>query len=179
MTELHPRVADIIEALEASHRELVAVVMSIPADRRDAPSPDGRWSVAENIEHLAMVENGIGRLLSTLIKQIAESGARETETSSLLHSLDHLEVWKVQQRITAPERVQPVNALSTSDALEQLTAARTKFIAALAGGSGLALSTASAPHPFFGPLTVYEWGVLTAQHERRHTAQIRHVAGLE
>lgn len=179
MTELHPRVAEVIEALEQSHRELVDVVMAIPEDRRDAVPTDGRWSVAQNLEHLAVVEDGSGRMISKLIKQIAERGAQETETSSIVPSMDRFQMWRVTRRFEAPDMVQPKEGLSASDALARLTAARVRMIEALRRGSGLALASVTQPHPAIGPLDVYQWGLATAHHERRHIAQIRDVAGLE
>ncbi len=178
MTVLHPRIVEVIDALEQAHRELVDVVMSIPADRRDAPATEGRWSVAENIEHLALIEDGVGRLISKLTKQVRDAGAMETEESSLLHSIDHFRVWSVTRRIEAPDFVRPTEGLSSNEALARLTSARTKLVDALRNGSGLALATVSHPHPVVGPLNIYQWGIMTAHHQRRHSEQIRQIAGL-
>lgn len=175
---IHPRVAEVIAALEATQQELVQLLATIPADRIDAPSTDERWSVAQNVEHLAAVEDGVGRMISKLIKQIAESGARETESSSILNSLDQFRVWETRKRIQAPESVAPKASLSTADALAQFIAARTKLIDALRRGSGLALASVTAPHPAVGPINVYQWGLVNAQHVQRHLTQIRVAAGL-
>ncbi|MEQ1689947.1 MAG: DinB family protein [Gemmatimonas sp.] len=175
---LHPRVAEIVDALESAHRELVEVMTTIPEDRRDAPADDGRWSIAQHVEHLAMVEDGSGRLMSKLIKQVEATGERETEDTSLLDSLDRFRVWTVVRRIDAPDSVRPKEGLSTTDALARLTASRSRMIAVLQRASGLALASVSAPHPAAGPLNVYQWGLICAQHTRRHIELIRAVAGL-
>jgi hypothetical protein len=41
---------------------------------------------------------------------------------------------------------------------------------------GLALSTVTHEHRFFGKLNVYQWVDLIAGHEGRHTAQLREIA---
>ena len=51
--------------------------------------------------------------------------------------------------------------------------ARLRVIAVLQSASGLALSTASAPHPYFGQFDVYQWGIMLAHHQRRHAECIR------
>ncbi len=179
MNGLHPRIAEIIDVLEHAHRDLVEVVTAIPEARRDAPGDNGKWSVAQHLEHLAMVEDGAGRLMSKLIKEVAARDERETETSSLLGSLDRYQVWTTTRKIVAPEMVQPREGLSAADALARLTTARTRMIGALQKASGLALASVTFPHPVVGPLNVYQWGLISAQHERRHLEQIRALVGFD
>ncbi len=176
MPSLHPRVAETIDALESAHRELVEVLTTIPAAYRDAATDDARWSIPQHVEHLAIVEDGAGRLMSKLIKQVEASGEQETDDTSLLTSLDQFKVWTVTRRIEAPDFVRPRDGLSSSDGLAQLTASRARMIAALQRASGLALASVSAPHPVVGPLNVYQWGLITAHHERRHVELIRAIA---
>jgi hypothetical protein len=178
MDALHPRIAEVVDELEDSHRELVTLVASIPEDRRDLAASDSRWSIAQQIEHLAIVEDGIGRLLSKLIKQVVAVDARETHTESIRHAIDHLRVVKPIHRIVAPEGVAPTGEVTAGDALERLTAARTRVIGAVQSASGYDLSSVSAPHPILGPLTAYQWALFVAHHERRHLTQIRAVAGM-
>ena len=178
MTDLHPRIAEIVDELEKAQRDLVDVIMAIPEQRREAPALSNAWSIAQQLEHLAIVEDGSGRLMSKLIKVVEASGAKETDSASLLHSLDAFQLWKVTRRIEAPESVSPTEGLSAADALARLTASRLRMIAALHRASGLALASVSAPHPVVGPLNVYQWGLFAAQHQRRHITQIREIAGL-
>ena len=130
-------------------------------------------AIAQIVEHIAVVEDGVGRLVSNLIKQIAESGARESEATLLLSSLDKFSIDVPRVRIAAPERVQPRESLPVADSLARLAVARARMIDAYTRASGLALASASAPHPLAGPLNVYQWGLMTALHTRRHIHQIR------
>lgn len=179
MTELHPRVAEVVNALEHAHRDLVDVVNAIPESRRDEPARGEGWSVAQHLEHLAMAEDGSGRLMSKLIREVEAAGTRETETSSLLHSLDRFRIWTVERKIVAPDMVKPTGTVSATDALSRLTTARMRMIDALSRASGLALASVGAPHPAVGPLNVYQWGLLSAQHTRRHIEHIRAVVGFD
>lgn len=178
LDSMHPRIAEIIDVLEAAQLEMMNVLTAIPAPRRDAPAPEGKWSIAQHIEHLALVEDGTGRLISRLIKEADASGQRETEDSSLLHSLDAYGVTTAARRIEAPDMVQPKEGLSSAEALARQSAARTRMIEALRRASGSALATVSYPHPLVGQINGYQWGLITALHQRRHLAPMRELAGL-
>ena len=170
---LHPRVAEIIDELEATQRDFVAFIDTIPESQRNAPSVDGRWSIALHLEHLALVEDGTGRMISKLIKQIQATGARENDESSVLNSLDKHQIWTLNRRVVAPDLVSPKEGLMPSESLARQAASRSRVIAVLQAASGLALSTASAPHPYFGQFDVYQWGIMLAHHQRRHAECIR------
>ena len=75
-------------------------------------------------------------------------------------------------RVTAPEVVKPPG-LSADGAWAALEAAGSAIRRALQEGDGLALGSISAPHPLFGPLSLYEWFAFVGGHEARHAAQIR------
>lgn len=170
---LHPRVAEIIDELEKAQREFDEFIAAIPESQRTAPTANGKWSIAQHLEHLAIVEDGAGRLMSKLIKQVRASGALEKDESSVLNTLDQHQIWTLNRRLLAPEVVRPNEGLPPSESLARQTASRLRVIAALESASGLALSTASAPHPYFGQFDVYQWGIMLAHHQRRHAECIR------
>lgn len=175
----HARIAELIDALEQAHREMMDVVTVIPPETREAPARDGAWSIAQHIEHLTLVEDSSGRLISRLIKQVVEADARESDDSSVLGSLDQFHLWTTTTPFNAPEIVQPREGLSSADALARLLTARQRTIAALQKASGLALGTVSFPHPVIGPIDGYQWALMIAQHQRRHTEHIRRLSGLD
>jgi hypothetical protein len=175
---LHPRVAEIIRELDATQQEFMEFIDTIPDAERNAPA-NGRWSIGEHLEHLAVVEDGTGRLMSKLIKQIQGTGARETDDSPVLHSLDQFQIWKVNTRLEAPEIVRPKEGLTPSESIARQAASRSRVKDVLRAASGLALSTATAPHPYFGQFDVYQWGIMLAHHQRRHAECIRELLASE
>jgi hypothetical protein len=71
----NPALAEVLRHLEDARIDLRASVDSVPrADRERKPAPD-RWSVAEVIEHLAIVENRVTARLSEALEQGKASGA--------------------------------------------------------------------------------------------------------
>jgi uncharacterized damage-inducible protein DinB len=174
----HARLAELLDELDAARRDLHAVVDALPAAVRDAGPQGSEWSVAQVLEHLARVEDGVGRLLTKLVRQARAAGAVETEGSSVRHTLDRFRVAEPLRRIEAPEMVQPSEGLNVESALERLTAVRARLRTGLVQeASGVALATVSAPHPAIGMLDGYQWILMVAQHERRHIGQIRRIAG--
>jgi hypothetical protein len=169
----HPRIAELLQELAESRKELFAVVHALPSSVREAPLPEGQWTLAQILEHLCIVEDAGGRLVSKLMKQAQEAGSFETDSSSVLHSLDSFAIGDTSRRIEAPPQVIPTGEQSIADSIERLQAIRERLVTAVIQGSGLALGTVSHPHPLFGPLTGYQWLLVMSMHERRHVAQIQ------
>ena len=176
---MHPRLEELLRYAEDQRDGLWLAVATVPEQLRDRrPNPD-TWSVAEVLEHLHMVELGIARLIGRKIEKAAAAGlTAETETTSLLSSLDHLPLLDRTNFMAAPELVQPRGELPADRCVAALTESRRALRAALSTGDGLALGTVSAPHVRLGPLTLYQWVLFLAQHERRHAEQIREIASV-
>lgn len=175
---LHPRIAELIGALDAARDELRALLMQIPSHQRDARAADDEWTVTQIVEHLAAVEDGAGRLVSKIASEARNAAKHDPETTSILGANDAYDIVGNERRIKAPEMVQPKLGLAYEAALEKLETARARLKEALRNASGLDLAAGSHPHPLFGPFTGYQWALATAQHERRHIGQIRRQLGI-
>src|SRR5260370_39861629 len=85
---MHTRLEEVLNYLDTERSTLREAVELVPAELRDqAPGPD-RWSVAQVLQHLAIIEKRIGMGMT---KWIADAHASklgpEIETSSILNSL--------------------------------------------------------------------------------------------
>lgn len=139
------------------------------------PAPD-RWSVAEVLEHLALVETSIARLIEKRGAEARAAGIRpETETRTVLYTLDSARVLDRRAAVTAHERVQPRAGLDADAAWAALSTAQTAVREAVIGVDGLALGEITYPHRSLGTLDLYQWIAFTATHEMRHMAQIREI----
>jgi hypothetical protein len=175
---LHPRIAELMAELDAAREELRALVASLPADVLTMTRGDDNWSIAQILEHLAMVEDGSGRLFSKMLKDAEASGERESDSSSVLSLNDRFRIATSEVRFMAPEHIRPTAGLSPAESMARLDASRERLKVAMRRASGLALGNVSMPHPAFGPFSAYQWLLSTAQHERRHMRQIRRLAGM-
>ena len=161
-----------------THRaELERAVDDVPRDLRERRPAPGRWSVAELLEHLALVETRVTKALSLELDKAKAAGiGPERETSP---AADMLDIALIMDRTVIREAmdfVQPRAGLSADMALEQLRERRRQLLATIAAADGLALSEVTAMNPVLGPLNVYQWMIFVAGHEARHTMQIRECA---
>src|SRR5262245_29902104 len=89
---MHRRLQDLVTCLEAERAGLLAAGDRVPRERWTESPSEGRWSIAEVLEHLRLSEDRIARLVWKLGKQARRDGhvPLETSTSSMLTSLDHV-----------------------------------------------------------------------------------------
>jgi hypothetical protein len=172
---LHPRLVELRAELDRTRDGLLAAVARVPAELAALRPEASCWSVAEVIEHLQIVGAGVGRLLEKLGKQ-AEAVGPEVSSASVLSSLDRYGLGSPRRRITAPDAVAPTGALSLADGLAGLAESRRRLLELVHRVSGRALDEVAAPHPLFGRFSFYQWLLFLAQHEERHTIQIRETA---
>lgn len=170
---MHQNLLDVFARLDDSHRRLIAAVDAVPvAQRATRPAAD-RWSVAEILEHLALVETRLGGSLAREIDRALESGlaAEEGDRVPLPPPIEQRMADRVNKR-SAPETAIPTGTLDAMAALAAAEAARTLLRNAAQRGDGRALSGVTYSHHVFGALNVYQWLELMSGHERRHAEQI-------
>jgi hypothetical protein len=172
-TPLPPRIVEVTSALTDAQRDLETLLDGIPSAHHDAPVAEG-WTIAQVIEHLALVEDGSGRVVSRLCK--AAEGTEEADTDPVLPTLAHLGVETPETPLSAPDMVRPAEGVSAQDALARLREARARVVSALLANAGRALATVTHPHPRLGVLNGYQWGLFLALHQRRHMTQIASIA---
>jgi uncharacterized damage-inducible protein DinB len=175
---MHPRLAELSEHLAHQRRTLLDVASSVPADSwQTRPGEGDTWSVSEVLEHLYRVERGAAAILAKRIAKARDEGhTEESETSSVLGTLEQFRVSELDRRLVAPELVRPTENPDRDTVVRWLAESRASLDAAIASGDGMALGTIRHTHLRFGELDLYQWLLFVAEHEKRHTAQLRDVA---
>ena len=173
---MHPRLAELSERLAQHRRTLLDTASTVPTSQWQTRPGEDQWSVSEILEHLYRVEHGTAAMLG---KRIAEARAaghpEETETDSVLGTLDEFRVSQLDRKLVSPDRVKPTENPDRETVERLLTESRAALEAAMASGDGLALGSIRQMHRF-GELDLYHWLLFVAEHEKRHTAQVRDVA---
>jgi hypothetical protein len=173
---MHPRLAELVDYAQLQRKAVLAAVSAIPESNRGLRPDAATWSVAEVLEHLHTVESGIARLLGRSIQKAREAGAEaEQDFTSLMHSLDSLQLTNRSRSFNAPDPVLPRGKLNSAEALVALGESRQQLLHAIFTGEGLALSGIVYPHPLVGMLNLYQWILFVGQHEGRHSEQIRDI----
>jgi hypothetical protein len=173
---VHPHLAAVIDRLNSARADLRTAVDAVPASVRNRrPAPD-RWSVAEVLEHLSLVERLFTTRVTDAIAAVGTLGVeRAAERVPLPAEIEAIIANRENKR-TAPDPAHPRAGLDADAAWAAVERSRAALLDTLRAADGLALSEVQTSHPAFGALTVYQMSELIAGHEARHAAQIREIA---
>ena len=163
-------VAEIFDDIDATRARLLQSVEGLSADEQNfRPTPE-KWSVAEVVEHLSIVERRVARLLGKLLgKAEAEAGAapRPFAPVSIAEFVERTRA----QKLEAPENVRP-DGVPLADSLGALRDSRAALHALRPRVERTDCAGLRFPHPVWGPLDLYQWLLFVGAHEARHLAQI-------
>jgi uncharacterized damage-inducible protein DinB len=174
---MHPRIQEVLEYLDTTRSELGKAVEDVPQTRREERPASDRWSVAEVLEHLVIIEGRVVKMISSRIAAArAEGLGPEMETSPVLDSINRALIIDRSRRVTAPEMVQPQAAGDAASGWAALQQSRSNLRDAVLAGDSLALGEVTQQHPVLGLINLYQWLLFVGAHEARHTAQVREIA---
>jgi hypothetical protein len=168
---MHPRISELLDYIDRQAARLRAEFEAIPLDRRDSrPAPD-RWSPAEVVHHVVIVEQRVIKRLQGLIEQ-ARSLGPERDSSSLFKIFDPDRPAVRGERFKTSELSEP-RGTDASRVWSDFELTRRDLKDVIRTADGLAMGEVSAPHPALGPLSGYEWIAFAGSHAARHAAQIK------
>jgi hypothetical protein len=168
---MHPRIAELIAYIEAETAKLKQAYEAVPPERRAERHAPDRWSAAEVVHHLAIVERRLALRMAAFVEQL-RAVPPETDVSPVLPTINTARTVDRTRRFVTSEAGTP-KANDAETAWSDLENARRALIAAILSGDGLAFGTVSAPHPALGNLSGYEWIAFAGAHAARHADQIR------
>jgi uncharacterized protein (TIGR00369 family) len=172
---MHPRLTELFGYLDRQHALLLANVQAVPTDRHtERPAPD-RWSVAEIVEHLVMVEGRLGAMIGTMLREAAPRLGPERDDSAILPTLKPDRALDRSRTLVAREGTVPTGTMSVQAGLGALDEARASLKRTLLEVDGLALGDVERAHPAFGAMSLYGWIAFVGAHMGRHALQVREV----
>ncbi|MEO8909632.1 MAG: DinB family protein [Gemmatimonadaceae bacterium] len=170
---MHARLAEAMDYVEQKRKELLQSFAGVPRDRLAARSAPDRWSVAQILEHLRLVESGVARLITKRVGQArAEGLGEEKSTESVMPSFEPYAYTLQTAAVQSPAPVQPSPDVDVNEALAGLSDSREALRAAAASANGLSIGEIKHTHVVLGELNLYQWLIFLGQHEVRHTKQI-------
>ena len=135
------------------------------------PAPD-RWSVAECLEHIVIVEDFILGTINSTLQQPAGSFKSAMSDDVLDDRLK--KAAERTTRVKAPAHLEPKGRRPHDQLLPEFDAAR-KRTTDFVGGTNAQLRQCGFPHPILGELDCYQWILLIGGHGDRHRAQAEEV----
>lgn len=148
-----------------------------PAQWRFRPAPD-RWSIADVMEHLALLEELFhDRIVPRLRQGAAGLPDRDPERMDALvlaWEPDPASKVVIPGRVSlgeAPPPLQPTRLWNPAESVDRFHAQRAQT-AALLDEFAVDGRLRAVDHPAIGPLDGYQWVLFLAAHSERHTRQI-------
>lgn len=155
-----------LRQLDQSKERLLRVLDGLSPEQLLYRPDSGRWSVAENIEHVAVVEKRVAEFLEKLVQEPPDFAKQ-----SLI--CDAEVVWRgstVVEPLQAPERVLPTLRWPLETLRHEFESVRqsTRDFAGTTTGD---LRRHFLAHPLFGELDCFQWLLLVGAHCNRHASQ--------
>jgi hypothetical protein len=135
------------------------------------PAPD-RWSVAENLEHVTLVERRALGFIETALAQRPDPSRRSGYPGN-----DEGLIAMVRDRShprRGPEAVQPKGQWPPDRLFAEFESARKQTCDLLASTTA-DLHAHFSQHPIFGDISCYQWLLILSAHCDRHRAQAEEV----
>ena len=165
-------VAEIFDDIDSTRARLLQSVEGLSgAEQNFRPAPE-KWSAAEIVEHLSIIERRVAKLVAALLEK-AEAQARPRDAGEPFAPVSVAEFVERSraQKFDAPENVRP-EGLPLADSLSNLRDSRAALRALRPRVERADGRAVRYPHPAWGPLDLYQWVAFVGAHEARHLAQI-------
>lgn len=174
---MNARIQEILEQLDQHRAALRSAVDAVPPELRERrPAPD-RWSVAEVLEHLSIVEGRVTGVLEARIAAARAEGVGEESGTGPVVPENYVALIRDRSRPrVASGASAPRGEMDADAAWAALERSRSALRQAVLSGDGLALGEVTQAHPALGELNLYQWIAFVGGHEARHTDQIREAA---
>jgi hypothetical protein len=157
---------------------LRAAWATVPEEWRMLSPGDGRWSPAQILEHVALVQESVIGILERLLEGVPPGGEAPTaDALAKATAMDRFGLLNRGYRATAPDFAHPSANPDWEGVLRSLDRG-TRTLGSLADRFWNAdLTSVIHPHPVLGRMTGYQWFRFVPQHEARHTLQLREALG--
>lgn len=162
----------IYEEKERVLASLAGTVLALSAAQQNFRPSAGRWTIAEIVEHLSIVETRLLKLVTALIRK-AEAGRPLPSSHDEFRIIipDGAEDAK-HQKIRARPEYEPSGKLPVAESLRMMQAIHLDLNELRPRLEEVVRSTVTFQHWVFGPLTLGQWFTFIGVHEQRHLAQI-------
>ncbi len=152
--------------------ELVATL----TETQTSTLPEGeKWTVAQIIEHLSMVDDSAMGICTKLLTKAEEAGRASDGKAVISENFLQKSSDIVTAKLNAPDIVQPNSGRTIEESLAKMDENTKQFERLRRVFESVDGTELKFPHPFFGDMSAHEWLALKGGHEMRHIRQIEKV----
>lgn len=165
-------IGDVYANNDKIHEQTKQLAASL-SDEQMTELPDGeKWTIAEIIEHIAIVKDGMTRIAAKLLTQAQAAGVSSDGTARLSDNFKTKAAEAATLKFEAPDRIKPTGEQTVEESLRKMEATRGELENLRPLFESVECSDFKFPHPFMGDLTAHDWLALIGGHEARHLKQI-------
>ncbi len=144
---------------------LLESVSSLSPEQWDFKPAHDIWSIAENMEHVVLVESGIHAIIEGMSDAPEAAEGNRTEMDEFILN----EIPKRSRKGKCPLHTSPTGRWTGPEALQHFVQCREQSLRLLVTRR---LRQHAVDHPLFGPWDGYQWLLAAASHGARHTEQL-------
>ncbi|MBZ5610965.1 MAG: DinB family protein [Acidobacteriia bacterium] len=159
--------------LAESREMLVRAVDGLSGEQQLFRPGEDRWSVADCVEHITIVEDSTLKAIQRVLQGPARPDQQAETSGKDAVILDRVPARGT--RVKGPPQVMPSGRWPDfEELLRQFEATRERTLR-FAAVTQADLRSRAFPHPFLGPLDCYQWLLFSAAHCERHVRQLEEV----
>jgi uncharacterized damage-inducible protein DinB len=166
-------ITEIYEANDKIREKLKNSITDLNDEQANFLPADESWTIANIVEHLALVEEGMIKICAKLLREAQIKGVKANGEAKISRNFLQKIAESRNQKVEAPERVRPTGTKTVSESLAKMDENRQRLKEIRPLFETVECSDYKFPHPVFGDLTAHEWLVLLGGHEWRHIQQIK------
>lgn len=159
-------------------RENTKQIIADLSNEQTAFLPEGeKWTIAHIVEHVAIVQDGMSKISSKLLKKAQSAGKVSDGAARLSKNFMQKAAAARDLKLEAPEQVHPTGNQTITESLKKMDETQREMEKMQPLFESVECSDFKFPHPFMGDLTAHEWLALVGGHEARHLRQIENILG--
>lgn len=168
-------ISDIYEANDKIRTKFKELISGLSDEQLNSLPEGEKWTIAQIVEHVAIVEGGITKICAKLLNKAQENGGTGDGSAKISTEFLQKIAGAGAQKFEAPERVHPTGTLSIAESFAKLDENRQNLENIRSLFESVDETELKFPHPAFGEMTSHEWLLLIGGHEGKHIAQIKRI----
>lgn len=168
-------IADIYADNDRIRQRMSETVGGISEENLSSAIDGEKWTIAQIVEHVSIVESGIIRICAKLLRKAEEAGNNSDGAIKISDAFVERSGEIATMKLEAPEIVHPSGEKTIAESLAKMEENRLAFEELMPAFEAFDSSENKFPHPFFGDLSAAEWLMLSGGHKARHIKQIRRI----
>jgi hypothetical protein len=163
----------VVEQLAHSRERLVLEVEGLTSEQRSFRPAQDRWSIADCIEHITVLETVVLRNIQQALQSPPEPGRQDEVRGKEQIILERVPVR--ERRVQCPADLMPQGRWPDfGELVRQFEATRERSVR-FSAVTQADLRNHFLPHPVLGLLDCYQWLLMVSAHCERHVRQIEEV----